>query len=172
MHNFKKKKKNSRRRPEAPFCFRLICLCLWSWRVIGRGMREGRRPEGWQLLVASRWGLRERRGGGGGRGVGVRGSGWRGRRRRGAASHRARLGHLLLELGDCALQLFPCLPLPAQLFLQLLPVRLRLLQPLTQLRQLAGQRDRERDRHEVNMCLKQIRRRLVQHIITFNNSLS
>ena len=32
--------------------------------------------------------------------------------------------------------------------------------------------DRERDRHEVSLCLKQIRRRLVQHIITFNNSLS
>lgn len=80
--------------------------------------------------------------------MGVRGSGARGERRRGAASHCARLGHLLLELGDGALQLFPRLPLPAQLLLQLLPVRLRLLQPLTQLRQLAGHR--ARDRHEVN----------------------
>lgn len=59
--------------------------------------------------------------------MGNGGSGGRGEGRRGAASHRARLGHLLLELGDCALQLFPRLPLPAQLLLQLLPVRLCLL---------------------------------------------
>lgn len=59
--------------------------------------------------------------------MGVRGScGW-GERGRGAASHHARLGHLLLEMADCALQIFSGLPLLAQLLLQLLPIRLRLL---------------------------------------------
>lgn len=96
--------------------------------------------------------------------MGSGGSGGRGERRRGAPSHCARLGHLLLELADGALQLFPGLPLPAQLLLQLLPVRLCLLQPLTQLRQLWGQgegmgggRGRETGRREVNWCLQQIR---------------
>lgn len=54
------KLKNSLRRCGAPFCFRLIYLCLQSWRVMGRGMREegrGKRLEGWQLLLAGRWGL-------------------------------------------------------------------------------------------------------------------
>ena len=73
--------------------------------------------------------------------MGVRGSGGRGGRRRGAASHRARPGHLLLELGDCVLQLLPRLPLPAELLLQLLSVCLRPLQPLTELRQLGEDTD-------------------------------
>lgn len=120
---------------------------------MGGGRREGggwgrggdqAPPEDGSLLLASHWGLRERGGGGGGRRVGSGGSGGRGERRRGAPSHGARLGHLLLELADGALQLFPGLPLPAQLLLQLLPVRLRLLQPLTQLRQLWGERGGDR----------------------------
>lgn len=73
--------------------------------------------------------------------MGRGGSGGRGERRRGAPSHGARLGHLLLELADGALQPFPGLPLPAQLLLQLLPVGLCLLQPLTQLRQLRGEEE-------------------------------
>lgn len=56
--------------------------------------------------------------------MGDRGSGGGGERGRGAASHQAVLRHLLLELGDGALQPLPGLPLPAQLLLQLLPVGL------------------------------------------------
>lgn len=56
--------------------------------------------------------------------MGVRGSRGRGERRRGAASHHARLGHLLLEMADRALQAFSRLPLLAQLLLQLLSIRL------------------------------------------------
>lgn len=82
--------------------------------------------------------------------MGRGGSGGRGERRRGAPSHGARLGHLLLELADGALQLFPGLPLPAQLLLQLLSVGLRLLQPLTQLRQLGG--GTEEDVRSTRVC--------------------
>lgn len=56
--------------------------------------------------------------------MGVMGSCGRGERGRRAASHHARLGHLPLEMADCALQVFSGLPLLAQLLLQLLPIRL------------------------------------------------
>lgn len=94
--------------------------------------------KGGQLLLASRRGLRKKGRGGGGWGVGVMGSRGRGERGRGAAPHHARLGHLLPEMADGALQVFSRLPLLAQLLLQLVPVRLGLLQPLPQLRQLWG----------------------------------
>lgn len=90
--------------------------------------------------------------------MGVGGSGGGSRRRRGVASHCARLGHLLLQLGDRALQLLARLPLHAQLLLQLLPVSLRPLQPLTQVGQLKGDTE--------------TRATLLSHISTSNSNLS
>lgn len=84
--------------------------------------------------------------------MGVMGSRGRGERGRGAASHHARLGHLLPEMADRALQALSRLPLLAQLLLQLLPVGLGLLQPLTQLRQLGGRWGGAEQTHTLMSC--------------------